>query len=331
MKTNILASILLIDLLRWAYLSEKKRHFFHWLGKFCSRSRIYSAKNLTKPGGKKVFLLPNLSTAISLIFIFTFLAMSCTKYILPDTNFDLSNKSSINNGSTGSSTINSIDDGEYFRLLRKAELQLRRLIEIYKIKEPRSNPESVNASDPKVIIFTHIDAIGNEIAQLRNNISNLQAQSRPKPVPTVRNNNKEEKLQLEIDTLNSIVADKNQEVLRLNSEINKLIAQIATMEAAQAPPPPPPVNHFCKVKLKKNNTVLKDILVKGQTISFNFKFDLDDIKTSHPGGSFHLEGNKDITIIIIKDPDQFWSKSNELIVFGKKKHHACIDRDLRKN
>ncbi|MCW5920809.1 MAG: glycosyltransferase [Saprospiraceae bacterium] len=56
-----------IDLLRWRDLSEGDCHFFDWKGKFCNRNRVYSAKNLTKPVGKKAFPSPKASTATSLI------------------------------------------------------------------------------------------------------------------------------------------------------------------------------------------------------------------------------------------------------------------------
>jgi len=279
--------------------------------------------NLNYPKMKKNNFVP--IVAISILFFH-----SCGRYSSPTTEGSSKLPTSIDNGSGSSNKSNtSTDSDEYERLLRKAEADLRKVVQMHNIADSQ-NPEFRGSRDPKILIFAHIESIKNELTRLKN-------QPKPKPIPQpAKSNNQSERLQAEIVELRSNLEAKNQEILRLNEEIKKLNEQIArnikpvVVTPVIPPPAAPEVFHSCKIQLKKSKKFVKDVQIKGDVITFNFKVRLKDIKTKHPQNSYSLESNNHTSYLTIKNPKLFWVYSNELIVWGSKEYHSCLDKDFRK-
>lgn len=263
-----------------------------------------------------------------ILFLSSVIFCSCSKYMLPTPQDKSKLPTSIDSNTGGKNPTYDDPDRDNFLLIIEIQQKLSSIIRTQNIPASKSNPEYGNSTvDKRRSILSNIEAINNELIRLKN-------QPKPKPGPQPVKSNQVEKLQSEVIKLNSDLEAKNQEILRLNEEIKKLNEQLALnikpTVITPVIPQPPEVFHSCKVQLKKSKKFVKDIQIKGEVITFNFKVLLKDIKTKHPQNSYSLESNKHSSYLTITNPKLFWANSNELIVWGTKDHHACVDKDVRK-
>lgn len=282
-----------------------------------------------------------MKTSMCCYRLFKFAALlllcSCNKQYFPIPDSLLNTRTSVDNNTEPSTrTYPQLNDDEYFLAVREAERNLRNIIRTHNIHEPNTcgNAE-VRGNTNICLLKQHIGAIGNEIARLYNRISGNEIEIKklrnqlaaPRPAPAT-NSDLHKELSTQVEQLTTTNAELTLEITKLNEQINTLQAQLANKEKETAPAPAVEPPHFCIIKLKKTNAQIRNITVKGNVLTFNYKLTADNILSQHPKNSFKLDVRKNITYLRISDPVAFWLQSKELIVIAANKKHGCIDREF---
>lgn len=261
---------------------------------------------------------------VFIIFAFgaTFFFNRCTPKAFPSVDPKVNIPTSINNqtsGTTATDASSNANDREYFLAVHRAVNDLKRIISFHKIPEPRIT--SYERGDNKIdYLFKYIDIIDNELLRLKN---------QPQPVIQPKVTQKEKQLSSEIEQLKIKLKERDQDVEKLNNELKALTDKLKAIPViTDTLPKKQP--YLCSIRLKKSNTIVKEIQVKENYITFNFKVNNEDIFSSHETGSYEIEHyGKKSSCLIIKNPDLFWKKTKELLVWGTDEKNVCVNGDTR--